>query len=549
MTFAKCFINMVVPFNMDLPKNLTVVKGDILTSSRQIIAQQCNCTSKTYAGLSKSIVDTFPHANFYNRDFDSKPGTIKLVGKKSQRYIVAMFAQLRPGKPKQDDTAEMRIEWFKSCLGKIAKIKGIKSIAFPYGIGCGLAGGDWQTYCKILVDWAKCHDNIQIDIVKIKSTKPKKDKPVVSQSELEKLFRSERIFDHAKIDKIREIREMDKNFDDWLIDYARNSPVFCEIFKRISTLEKSLSKSSHAISQDITHDTKCNTRYDASCSDVPEHDDEFNHPSFLRGSMPKAPTPKASVPQPKKSDQPADQMTWENSSLQDWVDSGVPDGWEEFFDKMQSKGVIQPISDFLKSEAKTHNIYPPLQDVFAAFEYCKPKELKVVILGQDPYHSPGAAVGLAFSHPPGQKNIQPSLKWIYECMKSDKLRPGKNGDLSKWAGQGVFLINTALTVRQGEPESHATKYGGPKGIWHTFMISLLSWLDKKIDRLVVICWGSKAKEYNIFSDAHYKISSYHPAACFRNEDWKRDFLNHRPFSKANSRLKQWNKPEIDWNLS
>lgn len=127
---------------------LYVYNQSLLDCNAQLIAQQCNYVSKKAKGLSQSIIDKYPYADFYSkRTTPSVPGTIRVVGNKQleMRYICAMFAQMYPGKAKyNNDTTKYREIWFEKCLQEISKLKNLKSVAFPHGIGCGLAKGDWN---------------------------------------------------------------------------------------------------------------------------------------------------------------------------------------------------------------------------------------------------------------------------------------------------------------------------------------------------------------------------------------------------------------------
>jgi O-acetyl-ADP-ribose deacetylase (regulator of RNase III) len=135
---------------------LVNIDGDILDCKSQVIAHQANCVSKEAGGLAKFIFKKFPWADTYSKREDvncesDKPGTITVLGNgKDQRYVINMYAQFYPGKAQfGNDTKEKRIEFFQTCLDKIAKVNGLRSIAFPYQIGCGLAGGVWETYRSV----------------------------------------------------------------------------------------------------------------------------------------------------------------------------------------------------------------------------------------------------------------------------------------------------------------------------------------------------------------------------------------------------------------
>ena len=148
--------------------NLNFKEGDILEVKDQYIAQQCNCVTNNYKGLSKSIVEKFPWASFYSMP-SRIPGTISVVGdeKNNQRFVIGMFAQRYPGSIKfSNDTEIMRIQWFQKCLDDIVRIPNIKEIGFPYNIGCGLAGGDWNNYQGMLEKFAEKNKHITVNIYK-----------------------------------------------------------------------------------------------------------------------------------------------------------------------------------------------------------------------------------------------------------------------------------------------------------------------------------------------------------------------------------------------
>lgn len=133
--------------------SLIVINKSILNADEQYIAHQCNCMSKTSAGLAKSLFDKFPYANVYSqRTSPDKLGTIKICGDGIyKRYVINMFAQYYPGKSKYDnDSVKIRLKAFENCLAQISLINDLESIAFPYNIGCGLAGGDWDAYLGLI---------------------------------------------------------------------------------------------------------------------------------------------------------------------------------------------------------------------------------------------------------------------------------------------------------------------------------------------------------------------------------------------------------------
>ncbi len=148
---------------------LVEVTGDLLEENTQYIAHQCNCVTNYGKGLSAALFRRFPWADTYSdRNMPSVPGTIEVFGDgQSQRYVINMYSQYNPGRPKRfDDTFEQRQRWFAECLTQISAISGIYEVAFPYLIGCGLAGGNWNDYYRLLTKWADTAALLQILLVR-----------------------------------------------------------------------------------------------------------------------------------------------------------------------------------------------------------------------------------------------------------------------------------------------------------------------------------------------------------------------------------------------
>jgi uracil-DNA glycosylase len=187
-------------------------------------------------------------------------------------------------------------------------------------------------------------------------------------------------------------------------------------------------------------------------------------------------------------------------------------------------------------------IYPPQEEVFSAFSLTTPTNLKVVILGQDPYHGPNQAHGLSFSVKRGNK-IPPSLRNIYKELASDieGFHIPQHGDLSEWAEQGVLLLNTVLTVEQGQAHSHK-KIG-----WEQFTNAVIAQLSESFDNLVFILWGGPAqkKEKLIDSSKHCIIKGVHPSPLSAH----RGFLGCKHFSQTNAYLSSVGKPVIHWQIA
>lgn len=185
-------------------------------------------------------------------------------------------------------------------------------------------------------------------------------------------------------------------------------------------------------------------------------------------------------------------------------------------------------------------VFPERQEIFSCFEACPLDQLKVVIIGQDPYHGVGQAHGMSFSVKPGVK-IPPSLKNIFLELKNDLgVEPPANGYLRPWAERGVLLMNTSWSVEQGKPASHA-QLG-----WMEFTEHVLEFLNNYQRPLVFVLWGAHAQKVGatITNPHHYKIATAHPSPFSAN----RGFFGSKPFSKINNFLVKTNQQPIDWRL-
>ena len=199
------------------------------------------------------------------------------------------------------------------------------------------------------------------------------------------------------------------------------------------------------------------------------------------------------------------------------------------------------IRKFLKEEYKTQTVYPNMHDIFKCFLKTDYNDIKVVILGQDPYHEKGQAQGMSFSVPDGIK-FPPSLKNIFKELKSDlNINAPISGDLTKWTERGVLLLNTVLTVREGEPNSH--KNCG----WGWFTDEVISLISKREKPVVFILWGAnaRAKKGLIDTSRHFIIESAHPSPFSCNYG----FYGSKPFSRANEYLIKSGISPINWDLN
>ncbi len=214
--------------------------------------------------------------------------------------------------------------------------------------------------------------------------------------------------------------------------------------------------------------------------------------------------------------------------------------WSNLLKDEFNKEYYRKIHNFLVNQYSTKKIYPDKYDIFNALHFTPYKDVKVVILGQDPYHGPNQAHGLSFSVKSGNK-IPPSLVNIYKELHDDLgCYIPNNGYLKKWSDQGVLLLNTTLTVEAGKANSHQ-KIG-----WSIFTDKIISLLNEKEDPIVFILWGNNAikKKSLITNPVHHVIQSVHPSPLSAS----RGFFGSKPFSKTNKFLESVNKSPIDWQI-
>lgn len=216
--------------------------------------------------------------------------------------------------------------------------------------------------------------------------------------------------------------------------------------------------------------------------------------------------------------------------------------WQEILQEEFEKPYYQNLRKFIAKEYSTNIVYPPIHEVMSAFYTVPYRDVKVVILGQDPYHGPGQAHGMCFSVKPGVPH-PPSLRNIFIELQNDLGCPiPKDGYLMKWAKQGVFLLNTVLTVRQGQANSH-------QGMgWEQFTDAVIEKLAQREDPIVFVLWGRPAQMKRAIIEKngsqHCILQAPHPSPLSAH----RGFFGSRPFSKINAQLIAWGKEPIDWCL-
>lgn len=473
-----------------LSQNMSDTTTSILELTRkeaQIIVQYVSCVT---LAVNDDLVEKYPYANFYSLHRHlPEPGRIKIVGDRSrdERYIVALFIDT--------SSSSATSSSFNECLERVYRIKGAKSIAFP---AAGLGIPDCERKIK---EKAIGYPNIKTLIV---HSDTDEDSPVDTNSEEFLEF----VWNTVKNDDIFENLRTDTHFHRMVWRYLQ-------------------------IDKKVDHSSLVEKYKDTRTSPRPHSDESDRSGSDFEDD----------ITESNGEVEEAGEMEWGSYTLKEYTKQFLEDGeWGEFFNQLYEDECIDEISNFLSKEIKKGNtIYPPLEDVYNAFLFCDLSAMKVVIIGQDPYHTEGAAMGLAFSHRTERGKIQPSLKNIYKELQSEGYEVNEEtGDISSWAEQGVFLINTALTVRKGVANSHGDK------LWGYFTNQLFRFINKECEHLVVIMWGKQASNYaSLFDDSkHHKIMSTHPSPFSADKG----FFGSKPFSNTNKVLKKWGYDPINWEV-
>jgi uracil-DNA glycosylase len=221
------------------------------------------------------------------------------------------------------------------------------------------------------------------------------------------------------------------------------------------------------------------------------------------------------------------------------MDVTIHPSWKPHLQNEFDKPYFKELADFVKHEYQTHQCFPPGKEIFAAFDHCSFDKLKVVIIGQDPYHGAGQANGLCFSVCDGVMH-PPSLINIFKELQQDIKKPyPKSGNLEPWANQGVLLLNATLTVRAHQAGSHQNKG------WEQFTDAVITTISEKKRDVVFLLWGGFAKRKVKLIDVkkHHVLTSGHPSPLSANRGY---WFENKHFSKTNSLLEQVQQKPVAW---
>uniref|UniRef100_UPI0037E98A05 uracil-DNA glycosylase isoform X2 n=1 Tax=Semicossyphus pulcher TaxID=241346 RepID=UPI0037E98A05 len=279
------------------------------------------------------------------------------------------------------------------------------------------------------------------------------------------------------------------------------------------------------------------------CEDINEAEEDAKNPKKQKSSA-SEPEPSSPPPTPLSPEQLDRIARNKKAALEKLASAQTPPGfgqsWRNGLSAEFKKPYFKQLMSFVSEERKRHTVYPPAEHVFTWTQMCDIRDVKVVILGQDPYHGPNQAHGLCFSvkrpvHPP------PSLENMYKELLSDidGFQHPRHGDLTGWAAQGVLLLNAVLTVRAHQANSHKDKG------WETFTDAVVHWLSNNLEGLVFMLWGSYAQKKGAAIDRkrHHVLQAVHPSPLSAH----RGFFGCRHFSKANELLQQSGKSPVNWN--
>ncbi|MDI5962641.1 uracil-DNA glycosylase [Streptantibioticus silvisoli] len=217
----------------------------------------------------------------------------------------------------------------------------------------------------------------------------------------------------------------------------------------------------------------------------------------------------------------------------------LPDSWQAVLGEELEKPYFQDLTEFVEKERAEHKVFPPREEVFAALDATPYDRVKVLVLGQDPYHGEGQAHGMCFSVRPGVKT-PPSLRNIYKEMTDELGLPvPDNGYLMPWARQGVLLLNAVLTVRESEANSHKAKG------WEKFTDAVIRAVSRREDPAVFVLWGGYARKKAplIDTDRHIVIEGAHPSPLS-----VKLFRGSKPFTRMNEAIAAQGHPPVDWRI-
>lgn len=473
-----------------------------------------------------SVVERYPYANIYAGDTKHKPGSIQIVGDGlKNRYIIIVFSQIYPGSMDYPrDNKRQRVEWFGMALDKIAEIENLKSVAFPTQIAKD-GGGNWSQYYMLISDFAdtldlKCKIPVVIYHNAINDQKPE----VQTQISLLNCINLESSVSLSNILFLDDPKLKVKVEKDHLtLNKKKKNKKIKMNTEKLKVPKKQEEESNDMASLIIDDQSNLNLQ--------DNQQDEEEVKIKLKSQKPKL-----------KPFEPTD-------INKDWhgllTEPNVDESWSNFFQHPELQKKLSVTHKLLFKEIETHGakerILPPFDNIFKAFQLCTYTDLKVVILGQDPYPNRDHAMGLSFSVPSKCSSIPSSLQNIFKEIKNeydDEYTIPKHGNLEKWAQQGILLLNSALTIRSSAKNSHQI-------FWRSTTDLIIELISKLAERSIIfILWGGDAKKKKKLIDTkkHLVLESAHPSGLSAH----RGFFKNNHFKTCNKKLISMGLDAIDW---
>ena len=472
---------------------ITNIKKEFLDSTDQYLVIIASTLPKnidpTKEIILNKVIEKYPYANVYENNKKISPGTIEIVGDgELKRHIIIIYGQIYVGKMTYPgDDKERRLDWFYDGLDRISEISDLKSVSFPSQIARD-GGGNWSQYYQAIGEF---NNNLNM-----------KSKVDV------KIYQNDEDHDQERSTQVSLLNCID------LTTTIRLEDIY------ISNMDKvELSK----VKPNITK--------------IPVKKSKINLSSMSKKKMEAKCEQLSSFPKTKLN------SDWTVSLIATMM-SQVDQSWFDLFKKNDMIKKLMEINSELCKELEKEGdrvrFLPACNHIFWAFHLCPWNELKVVILGQDPYFSSlDEAMGLSFSVPKGVK-IPPSLinifKEIKSCIKGYQIP--HHGDLSDWARKGVLLLNSSLTVKYKKKECHMN-------IWKSYADEIIRWIDGKDSPIVFMLWGNYAQKKGsiIRNPKHLVLQATHPSPLGAN---KGGWFGSGHFELCNRKLRSAGLEEIDW---